>query len=232
MRKLLLLSLAIILAACGVVQPIQQEQPTPVIATVLVTVIPPTEVVPPTSIPLPTQAPTQAPTEVPTLAPTATLAPTLPAEPTATSGSASTTSSGSGSESGLTSVNVDNALGKGAFTNITFSSDLVTLNCFPREFEITMTANLPEITRAEMYYRVVDQPSALYPSEWKLIGNLGTDGKGKFFTTFNAEMIDPNFRALDKAWLDFQFIAINKGGGVVERTQKIERLVVYSKECP
>ncbi len=226
MRKLLILSLAIILAACGVVQPIQQEQPTPVIATVLVTVIPTTEVAPPTAISLPTQAPT----EVPTLAPTATLVPTLPAEPTATTEVAATVSSGS--ESGLIPVSVDNALGKGAFTNITFSSDLLTLRCFPREFEITMTANLPEITRAEMYYRVVDQPSALYPSEWKLVGNLGTDGKGKFFTTFNAEMIDPNFRGLDKAWLDFQFIGINKGGGVVERTQKIERLVIYSKECP
>lgn len=231
MKKLLLMSLAIVLAACGVVQPVQQEQPTPIIATVLVTVIPPTEVVPPTSIPLPTQAPTQAPTEVPTLAPTATQEPTLPPEATATV-ETSNASSGSGSSSELTVVNVDNVLGKGAFTNITFSSDLLTLRCFPREFEISMTANLPEITRAEMYYRVVDQPSALYPSEWKLVGNLGTDGKGKFFTTFTAEMIDPNFRGLDKAWLDFQFIGINKGGGVVERTQKIERLVVYSKECP
>lgn len=231
MKKLLLMSLAIVLAACGVVQPVQQEQPTPIIATVLVTVIPPTEVVPPTSIPLPTQAPTQVPTDVPTLAPTATQVPTLPAEPTATT-EVSNTSSTSGSTSELTVVNVDNVLGKGAFTNITFSSDLLTLRCFPREFEISMTANLPDITRAEMYYRVVDQPSALYPSEWKLVGNLGTDGKGKFFTTFTAEMIDPNFRGLDKAWLDFQFIGINKGGGVVERTQKIERLVVYSKECP
>ena len=231
MKKLLLMSLAIVLAACGVVQPVQQEQPTPIIATVLVTVIPPTEVVPPTSIPLPTQAPTQVPTDVPTLAPTATQVPTLPAEPTATT-EASNTSSTSGSTSELTVVNVDNVMGKGAFTNITFSSDLLTLRCFPREFEISMTANLPDITRAEMYYRVVDQPSALYPSEWKLVDNLGTDGKGKFFTTFTAEMIDPNFRGLDKAWLDFQFIGINKGGGVVERTQKIERLVVYSKECP
>lgn len=231
MKKILLMSLAIVLAACGVVQPVQQEQPTPIIATVLVTVIPPTEVVPPTSIPLPTQAPTQVPTDVPTLAPTATQVPTLPAEPTATT-EASNTSSTSGSTSELTVVNVDNVMGKGAFTNITFSSDLLTLRCFPREFEISMTANLPDITRAEMYYRVVDQPSALYPSEWKLVGNLGTDGKGKFFTTFTAEMIDPNFRGLDKAWLDFQFIGINKGGGVVERTQKIERLVVYSKECP
>ena len=225
MRKLLILSLAIVLAACGVVQPVQQEQPTPVIATVLVTVIPPTDVPPPTALPLPTEVPT----EVPTLEPTATLEPTLPPEPTATT--ETTTSSTSGG-SGLTTVNVDNGLGKGAFTNITFSSDLLTLNCTPRSFEITMDAGLPDIVRAEMYYRIVDQPSALYPSEWYLVGNLGTDGKGKFFTTFEALTINPNYRGLDKAWIDFQFIGINKGGGVVERTQKIERLVVYSKECP
>lgn len=224
MRKLLPLTLALLLAACGVVQPAQQVQPTPVIQTVVVTVIPPTDVIPPTSVPLPTQAPT----EVPTLAPTATLEPTQPAQPTATTDS----SASSSSTSGLTPVNVDNLLGKGVFVDITFSSDTLTLRCFPREMEITMTANLPEITRAELYYRIVDQPSGLYPSEWQLVGNLGTDGKGKFFTTFTAENINPNFRGLDKAWIDFQFIGVNKGGGVVGRTEKIERLVEYFKECP
>ena len=41
MRKILFISLALMLAACGVVQPVQQELPTPIIATVLVTVIAP-----------------------------------------------------------------------------------------------------------------------------------------------------------------------------------------------
>lgn len=223
MKKLVFLTLALLLAACGVVQ--EQPQATPVIQTVVVTVIPPTEVVPPTAVP--TDVPTLAPTEVPTLAPTATLAPTL--EPTATT---DVSANSSGSDSGLTPVNVENALGKGVFTNITFNSDLLTLRCFPREMEITMTANLPDITRAEIYYRIVDQPSGLYPSEWQLVGNLGTDGKGNFYTTFTGENINPNFRGLDKAWIDFQFIGINKGGGVVGRTEKIERLVEYSKECP
>ncbi|HAX71632.1 MAG TPA: hypothetical protein DCY14_18600 [Anaerolineae bacterium] len=225
MRNLLLMSLALVLAACGVVQPVQQEQPTPVIQTVVVTVIPPTEIIPPTAIP--TQP---APTDVPTLAPTATLEPTPLPQPTATTDSSSTSSGAS--STGLTVVNVDNVLGKGAFVDISFSSDLLTLNCTPREIEISMTANLPEITRAELYYRVTDQPSALYPSNWFLFGNLGTDGKGKFFTKFDALSINPNYRGLEKAWLDFQIIGVNKGGGVVERTQHIERLVTYSKECP
>ncbi len=69
MRKILFISLALMLAACGVVQPVQQELPTPIIATVLVTVIAPTEVVPPTAVPLPTQVPTEVPTLVPTAAP-------------------------------------------------------------------------------------------------------------------------------------------------------------------
>lgn len=224
MKKFLPLTLALLLAACGVVQPDQQVQPTPVVQTVVVTVIPPTEVLPPTALPSPTLAPTEAPTQEPT----ATLEPTAAPQATATADTASTTS---GSD-GLQPVNVDIMLGKGVFRDITFSSDVLTLRCFPRELEVTMTAMVPEITRAELYYRVVDQPSGLYPSEWKLVGNLGTDGNGKFFTTFTAESIDPNFRGLDKAWVDFQFIAINKGGGVVGRTEKIERLVEYYKECP
>ncbi|MBK8780446.1 MAG: hypothetical protein IPO22_01270 [Anaerolineales bacterium] len=224
MRKILFISLALMLAACGVVQPVQQEQATPIIATVLVTVIAPTEVVPPTAVPLPTQAPT----EIPTLAPTETLAPTAT---TAATNTAAPASAGVQS-SDLTPVYVDNTLGKGVFTNIAFSSDLITLNCYPREFEITMTALHPDVTRAEMYYRVLEAPSFFRYSDWYLVGNLNSDGKGGFYTTFKATDISPDWRSLDQAVIEFQFVGVNKGGGTVDRTQKIERLVSYYKECP
>lgn len=225
MKKALTITLAFLLAACGVVQPAQQEQPTPIVQTVVVVAT--TEAAPPTAISLPTQAPTftPLPTETPTTAPTNT------PEPTATTAQQQAVAA-STDASGLVPVNVDNALGKGVFTNITFSSDKLTLQCFPREIEIKMTAALPEITRVEMYYRIVDAPSGLYPSEWMLVGNLGTDNKGTFYTTFAAEAINPNFRGLDNAWVDFQFVGINKGGAAVDRTQKIERLVNYYKACP
>ena len=225
MKKALTITLAFLLAACGVVQPAQQEQPTPIVQTVVVVAT--TEAAPPTAISLPTQAPTftPLPTETPTTAPT------NPPEPTATTAQQQAVAA-STDASGLIPVNVDNSLGKGVFTNITFSSDKLTLQCFPREIEIKMTAALPEITRVEMYYRIVDAPSGLYPSEWMLVGNLGTDNKGTFYTTFAAEAINPNFRGLDNAWVDFQFVGINKGGAAVDRTQKIERLVNYYKACP
>ncbi len=225
MRKILFISLALMLAACGVVQPVQQVQPTPIIATVLVTVIAPTEVVPPTSIPLPTQAPT----DLPTIAPTETLVPTLTPAPTEVLPTLDTSASANTSD--LIPVNVDNTLGKGVFTNITFSSDLFSLRCYPREITINITANLPEIVDAVMYYRVIDNPAGLYPSEWQNVGEMDSDKKGNFSKVFTGLNVNPNLR-LDKAWIDFQFIGINKGGAVVDRTQKIERLVTYLKECP
>ena len=225
MRKILFISLALMLAACGVVQPVQQEQPTPIIATVLVTVIPPTEIVPPTAVP-----PTVAPTEVPpTVAPTETLVPTLAPQPTEVLPTLD--ASTSTDPNALVPVVADNNLGKGVFTNITFSSDIFSLRCFPREITINITANLPEIVSAVMYYRVIDNPAALYPSEWQNVGEMVSDKNGNFSLVFKGENIHPNLR-LDKAWIDFQFIGVNKGGAVVDRTQKIERLITYIKDCP
>jgi hypothetical protein len=216
MRKVLLISLALLLAACGVVQPVQQEQATPVIATVLVTVIPPTDVLPPTAAPLPTEAPTEVPTDVP--------APTDIPQPTAAPADTSSSSSD------LNPVNVDNILGKGVFSNIVFSNDLLTLRCVSREIEITMTAVHPDVTRAEMFYRVVDP--MLRASDWYLVGSLLPDGKGNFSITFKAEDINPDYRVLDRAFIDFQFAGVNRGGGVVDRTQRLEKIVEYYKECP
>ncbi|HMZ07598.1 MAG TPA: hypothetical protein PK078_08265 [Anaerolineales bacterium] len=231
MKRAFIITLAFLLAACGVVQQAPQVEPTPIVQTVVVMITPTAE--PPTAIPSATEVPatnTPLPTDTPTLAPTNTAEPTATVEQQQVVNNAPTATTGP--SSGLTPVFVDNILGKGVFTNITFSTDKITLNCFPREMQISMTANLPEITRVEMYYRVIDAPSALYPSDWKLVGNLGTDNKGNYSITFDALDIDPNYRGYDQAWLDFQFIGVNKGGGTVDRTQKIERLVTYYKECP
>lgn len=218
MKKILLISLSILLAACGVVQPVQQELPTPIVQTVVVTVIAPTEIVPPTAVP----------SEIPpTVAPTETIVPTLPPQPT----EILPTLDPATSNTGLVAVNVDNNLGKGVFTNIAFSSDTISLRCFPREMQISITPNLQDITDAVIYYRVIDNPAGLYPSEWQNLGEMDKDSNGNFVFTFKGETVHPNLR-LDKAWIDFQFIGLNKGGAAVDRTQKIERLVTYLKECP
>lgn len=220
MRKILILSLAFILAACGAVQPVQQPAPEPVIATVLVTAVPPVEESAPTSIPLPTEAPTDipAPVEAPTDIPQPTEAAPAAQQPPA-------------SAADITPVLVDDILGKGVFRNIQLSNNIITLNCVSREINITVTSSLPDITRAEMFYRVVET-KMLRDSEWALIGNMIPDGNGNFSITFKATDINPNYRVYEKAWVDLQFVGVNKGGGIIDRTQKIERLLTYYKECP
>ncbi|GAB4497072.1 MAG: hypothetical protein OHK003_04400 [Anaerolineales bacterium] len=223
MRKALTISLAFFLTACGVVQPaVQEVQPTPIVQTVVViATAEPAQVESPTAVALPTQEPTSVP--LPTDMPT-----TIP--PTAVPPTAGSSSSVGGSD--LTPVYVDNILGKGVFADITFSSDRLTLNCYPREMNITLRAIHPDVTRAEMFYRMVEVPSYFRYSDWYLIGNMDTDGKGNFFITLKATDLTPDWRVLDKAVIEFQFVGVNKGGGVVDRTQKIEKLVSYYKNCP
>lgn len=223
MKKALTLTLALLLTACGVVQPaVQEVQPTPIVQTVVVVATAEsTQPAPPTAIPLPTQGPTN--TAVPEASPTAASPTTIP--PT-------TDTSSSADASDLNPVFVDNILGKGVFADIKFSSDRITLNCYPREMTITMRALHPDVTRAEMLYRMVEVPSYFRFSDWYLIGNLDSDGAGNFSITLKATDLTPDWRSLDQAVIEFQFAGVNKGGGVVDRTQKIEKMVMYYKECP
>jgi hypothetical protein len=230
MKQILLLSLVFMLAACGTA-PALKAEPTPIVVTVLVPASPETVAAGPTAISLPTQAPTLPPTEVPTLAPT--LAPTeIPASPVPpTAQVVVVTATTSAVAASSAPIPIDNILGKGVFVNMTMSSDSVTLRCNPREITFNIKANLPEITDALMAYRIVDNPAGLYPSEWQSNIKMKGDGNGNFSIVFGGDDVDENLR-LDKAWLDVQFIGLNKGGAAVDRTQKIERLITYRKDCP
>jgi hypothetical protein len=211
MKKLLLFALAVTLAACSAAPTqapvVQPAAPEPVVVTVVV-------------------EPTQAAPEpvVVTVVVEATPIPPTAAPPTeAPAATADTQATGV--------IPIDDVLGKGVFVNMTVSDDEFALRCLPREITFNITTNLPDIVDAELNYRTVDQPKALYYSEWKRAGKLETDKKGNFWITFSGEDVDPNLR-LDVAWFEFQFVGLNKGGGVVDRTQKIEKMVTYRIDCP
>lgn len=217
MKKFLLLFLAVILTACGTAPTAVTEQPvapspepsaTPmvIVETVIVTVIP-TEA--PTEVPAPSATPPPPPTE----APLPTQAPALVAD----------TSGGP--------IVLDNALGKGIFVNLTMSSNSLTLRCAPREITFTATAYDPlTVVDADFYYRIVDL-KRLYPSEWVRVGKMKGDGKGNFSIVFSGESVQPSLR-LNDSFVDFQIIGLNKGGGRVDATQKIEGMIRYTFDCP
>lgn len=218
MKKLLFLVLAITLGACTAAptqapaQVLPEASPTPIIVvqTVVVEATPaPTDVPPPTAVPPVVVTVVVQPTQAPAAQPPAAASPDTSAGPIA----------------------LDNNLGKGVFINMTMSSDNFSLRCLPRDITFNITSNLPDIVEAELDYRTVDQPKALYYSEWKRAGEMQSLGNGNFSIVFSGEDVDPNLR-LDLAWFEFQFVGLNKGGGVVDRTQKIEKLVTYRIDCP
>jgi len=221
MRKFIILFVVLALAACASPAPAATEQAVAAPAEPTQTPV----VVVQTVVVEATQAPAEAPTAAPvvvTVVVEATQAPVQPVAPTQVPTEAAT--------NGSAPIALDNALGAGVFINMTMSGNAFTFKCFPREITFNITANDQAIKSALFYYRMVDRPDALYPSEWKNAGEMVDNGGGNFSIVFKGEDVHPDLR-LDEAWLDFQFIGLNKGGGVVDRSQKIERLVTFTKEC-
>ena len=215
MKKLLFLTIVLVLAACTAAPPAAPTQPAvqePVVVTVVVQ---------------PTQAPAQ---QDPIVVTVVVPASPVPAQPTPVPPTQPPAVASPADASG-TSIVLDDILGKGVFNTITLSDDVFSLRCLPREITFNITASLPEIVDAELFYRTVDQPNALYYTEWRSGGIMDRLGNGQFSMVFSGEDVNPDWRQ-DFGWFEFQFIGLNRGGGVVDRTQKIEKLVTYSIDCP
>lgn len=219
MKKITIVLLAIVLAACGAPPATPTEQavaPEPVVVTVVV-------------------EPTQAPAEPTTAAhaePATPVVVTVVVEPTqapATAVPPTEAPAQSSDNTNDTTVALSEALGKGVFTNMTMSSSNLSLRCFPREITFNITAPNGDIKEVMFYYRMADNKRQ-YPSEWKAFGKMVDNGGGNFTLTFSGEDVHPNLR-IDGGWLDFQFVGLAKSGDVVGRSEKIESMVKYTFDC-
>jgi len=218
------LALALMLTACavpGAQAPAQQ----PVVVNITVvapaapaaTDVPAPTAVPATDVPAPTDVP---PTAVPPTAVPATDVPTAaPAEPT------STTAAGV-----APSATPQPAVGGDVFINITRSGDAFSLKCSPSEILFKATSNSTYITSAVFYYRLVDKVTN-HTSPWNSAGNMDTDGNGNFSYNFSALDITPDLRYAN-GWFEYQLVGLNKGGNVVGRTDKFEKIVTFTLDCP
>lgn len=217
MKKLLFLVLIFALAACSSptpapAAPAPTAQP-PVVVTVVVqatsepAAAAPTDV-PPTAVP-PTAAPaaTEAPAAAPTTAPT-----TVEAAPTAT---------------------LPPAVGADMLVNITRDSDHFSLKCSPSQIVFTATSASPYIVNVVIYYRMVDKLTGM-ASQWYAGPTMDKDGKGGFTRAFSALDINPDVRARDNGWFEYQFVGLAKDGNAVWRSDKATyaQQVTYTKECP
>ncbi len=218
MKKLLLILLAVAMTACAApaTPAAQPVAPQPVVVTV---------VVQPTDVPQQPQQPVIVTVVVPATAEPAQPTAIPPTQAPAVAASPDPNAAAAGP------VVLDDILGKGVFSNITLSGTEFTLKCLPRELTITATASLIDIAEAQLFYRVRDYPKALYDSQWRSAGKMDKVGNGVFSMTLTGETVHPDSR-LDPGWFDFQIVGLNKGGGVIDRTQQIEKLIIYRINCP
>ena len=220
MKRIFIIFLALALAACGA-PPATTEAPTAappeptqtpfvIVETFVVTVIPtnaPTEVPAATPLPPPTEpaAATQPPAEV-----------TQPPAPAAADTGAP--------------VTIDDALGAGWFVSMISNRSDFSLRCqFNKEITFSVKATNPDITQVDFWYRFEDRSNGAV-FEWVNAGKMIPDNAGNFTLTLSGDQVSPNFRK-PNSWFDFQFIGYN-ATGVVGRSEKIERQVTYTFDCP
>jgi hypothetical protein len=113
---------------------------------------------------------------------------------------------------------------------MTIDSNQLTLRCAPRQMTFAVTALLEGTRDVLLYYRTTDL-KRLYPGEWVNSGPMERMGNNVYQKVFTGENVQPNSR-LDEGYLDFQFVALNKGGSAIDRSQKFEKLVKYYIDCP
>jgi hypothetical protein len=201
----LCLCLALVLSACA--------SPTPV--TIVITAT--NEPVAPTDVPAPTDKP--APTDEP--AATATEEP-APSEPTATATE----------KPGVAPTNTKPpAVGGAVLDQITRSGDVFSLRCAPSEITFSLVSLNVAITGVTLYYRVVDKNSTLAPPGMVNSKDMVGDKKGNFTLEFSALDVNPNLRFAN-GWFDYQFVAVNKFGDVVGRSDKFIKEVTFTLDCP
>lgn len=218
MKQILILFLALILVACGA-PPAPTQQPTAappeptqtpliVVETVVVTVIP---------TDLPTQAPSATPVPLPTDVPA-----TQPPAPSEAVAAPTEASSGP--------ITLDDALGAGWFVSLTRDRNDFSLRCSAnQQITFSVKPNDPNISNIDFYYRIEDRSTGAV-FDWQNAGRMIPDANGNFVMVFSGDDVNPNFRK-PNAWFDYQFIG-SSGSGVVGRSEKIEKQVTYTFDCP
>lgn len=207
MKKFLFVMFTVVLSACSALGPAVQP-------TALPTQIPPTAQVIIATVLVP-----QVQTVVVTQLVQATSAPTdivstLSAPATLTAGGPLT---------------VNDNMGGGFFTDITYSADKMSLRCAIKTVTFTVKSPITQIVNVDFWYRIEDKIDGEI-SEWKLAGPMKVDSLGSFSITFSAESIHPDLRRT-QAWLDFQFVGLNTKNQAVGNSEKLVQLINYSNDC-
>ena len=226
MRKLIIIFLALVVVACSA-PPAATEPPAAVLPeptqTAVVVVITATEA-PPEEAPA-TEAPTYTPYPTYTAPPPPTEPPAQQPAPTEAVAAPPTEAPASGGP-----IAVDDKLGKGWFVNMTRSRNDFSLRCqLNKEITFSVQVTSDDIKSVDFWYRFEDRATGAV-FEWTNLGKMIPDLSGGYTITLSGDQTNPNFRK-PNSYFDYQFVAYNPTG-VIGRSEKIERQVSFTFDCP
>ena len=224
MRKLVLFfALGLFMSACSVsdITRLLPGTPTPAPPTAI-----PTETVYVTSTSTPTMTPTQP---TPTFTTTPTL---LYSGPTDTpSDTPSPTSTLWTMGQGLTSLNPLTPAATG-FSAYSMSGNILHWGVCPPN-SIQVIAKPSDIVRTHfvlLFLRLQDKQYPFEATHWGSGAIMDSDGRGTFAYTLTAENV-PGYQAYSQAWVQYQFVALDKNRIPIGRTQVVLNSIAYSP-CP
>lgn len=129
-------------------------------------------------------------------------------------------------EPGATSTGAVGSL----FTKVSHSTDTLHLKCDPLEIIFDATVINPDAKGVMFFFRMKDKATGLV-NGWSNGENMRSVGNGIYEFNFRATAIPGNARYKD-AWVQFQFLAVDKNLREIGRSQIFEEEITFTPKCP
>lgn len=119
----------------------------------------------------------------------------------------------------------------GPFTDILRSSDSFSFKCAPTEIIFSVRSLDPVVTSVLFFYRVIAKDSGMAAGAMVDSKTMVGDDKGHFTLSFKATDLKEDLRFAN-GWFEYQFVGLNKGKGIVARSEKVVKQVTFTLACP
>jgi hypothetical protein len=119
---------------------------------------------------------------------------------------------------------------RSTFSNVNRSTDRLHLECDPLEIIFNVTVTDPNAETVIFFFRMKDKATG-FVSNWSNGEEMKTPGNGNFEFILRAVTI-PNEARYKDAWLQYQFVAVNKSQQNIGRSQIFADQITFTPDCP
>lgn len=123
------------------------------------------------------------------------------------------------------------AINGNLFSKISHSTSVLHLKCNPVEIIFDVTVKDPEVTGVAFFFRMKDKATGLV-NGWSNGENLRAVGNNVYEFNFRASAIPGEARYYPEAWVQYQFVGLDKSRQSLGRTQIFSEEITYTPKCP